>query len=371
MKTIAAPAMAAIEAGEAIVGGAVEIIPLTIVTPGTESIAWSTVTTVNLSALTNAATTAAGGLTAGILVSGFDPSDKVRVSLPSGGTYAAWSEWGDPSPISYTPPKSGAIARFDVIPDGDAARTFAVGSNQVYDGYEAARAAFVRQTFTGASSYRFYIKDNPTTDNSGGLSILVEKGVVTSTGGGSSSGTPLRLWGGYGTLNIDGEDFLPLGNSAVAQKTAGALGGVAQGLTLGLSGIDPYALSLLDDADQYQGASVVTYRLIFAPDGKTLLDAHVFDRGRIDTIDSDETIGATAAIMAAIESAARGLGRSGSRQRSDSDQRLIAENDGYFKNVAYAGQKMLYWGGKRPAIAGAAVGRSTGGFWGDGRMVSQ
>jgi hypothetical protein len=365
--------MTAIEAGEALVTGAVEITPLAVVVPPTETVTWATVTTVDLDAITNGATTAAGGLTSGVEVVGFSPDDQVRVSLPSGETYAAWSEWGDPSPISFVPPKSGAIARFDVIPDGDASRTFAVGSNTVYDGYEAARAAFARTTFSGASAYTFYIKDNPLSDNSGGVSILVEKGTVSESGGSSTAAPTLRLWGGYGPITIDGSQFQGIGNSAVAQQTAGALGGVAQGLTIGLSGIEPHVLGLLDDGDQYKGASVVIYRLIFASDGKTLLDAHVFDRGRIDEINSEEVVGSAAAISAAVESAARGLGRSGARQRSDADQRLIAENDGYFKSTSYAGQKLLYWGGKKPAVAGVAVG-GTSGFWrggGGGRVASQ
>jgi hypothetical protein len=100
---------------------------------------------------------------------------------------------------------------------------------------------------------------------------------------------------------------------------------------------------------------VVLYRLIFASDCKTLLDWHVFERGRGDALTTDETIGGEAAINFAVESAARGLGRSGARQRADSDQRLINANDGYFKNTAYAGEKMLYWGGKKPTNAGEAV----------------
>jgi hypothetical protein len=103
------------------------------------------------------------------------------------------------------------------------------------------------------------------------------------------------------------------------------------------------------DADEVKGASVVLYRLIFASDGKTMLDAHVFDRGRIDTVETEEVIGGPAAINASVESAARGLGRSGARMRADSDQRLISATDGYFKFTGYAPEKMLYWGGKKPS----------------------
>lgn len=171
------------------------------------------------------------------------------------------------------------------------------------------------------------------------------------------SGTVLRLWGGHGKITFGGHDYQGLGDRALAQKTSNAIGGVANGLTLSLSDIEPAALSLLDPAE-VKGASVVVYRLIFASNGKTLLDAHIFDRGRGDALTSDETIGGPAAIAFAVESAARGLGRSLARMRADPDQRLINSTDGYFKNVTYAGQKMLYWGGKLPANAGTVLSAS-------------
>lgn len=165
-----------------------------------------------------------------------------------------------------------------------------------------------------------------------------------------------RIWGGYGPIELDGETYQGIGDRGLVQQTAGAIGGVAQGLTLTLSGIEPEVLTLLDDVDLIKGGAAVMRRLIFASDGKTLLDYDVWDRGRIDTVETEETIGGGAAIKVAVESAARGLGRSGARQRADSDQRLIDANDGYFKFVAYAGEKMLYWGGRRPSRAGSGNG---------------
>lgn len=169
----------------------------------------------------------------------------------------------------------------------------------------------------------------------------------------------IRVWSGYGKLTIAAADYLPIGDRAFAQQTAGAVGGVAQGITLTLSGVERAALALLDP-DEVRGASVVVYRLIFKGDGKTLLDAHVFDRGRGDTLDTVEKIGGPAAIRYMVESAARGLGRSLARMRSDSDQRLINSSDSYFSRAAYAGVKMLYWGGKKPARAAGAVSGTSG-----------
>jgi hypothetical protein len=167
-----------------------------------------------------------------------------------------------------------------------------------------------------------------------------------------NGGDVIRVWNGPCTLTPPsiGEAFQGIGGRGIGQQTAGQVGGGAQGLNLTLSGIDPAVLELVDP-DEIKSASIVIYRLIFASDGKTLLDAHVFDRGRGDAITVDETIGGTAAITIAVESAARGLGRSGARQRSDADQRLFDHTDGYFKNTGYAPEKMLYWGGKKPSRA--------------------
>jgi len=333
VKTIAPAAMAAIVAGDALVGGAVEITPLNVVN-------YTTVGVTDLAAGTHSAKTAVSGLSVGITLSGFSPTDIVRVSLPAGQIYTAWNSF---------PPTGQWRSFFSVVPDGDAASEFTVGAFTIYSSAAAAFAGFGIHTFTGASSYTFFFLDDvdaTPTDNTGGLSILVERGVPVG------AGTPLRLWSGYGSLEIGGNAFDGIGGAGLAQQNGSAIGGVAQGMTLSLSGIEPDVLALLDDADQFKGASVVVYRLIFDNSGKNLLDAHVFDRGRLDTIQTDETIGSTATISCAVESAARSLGRSGARMRSDSDQRLISSSDGYFKGVAYAGQKELYWGGKIPVSTG-------------------
>jgi hypothetical protein len=181
-----------------------------------------------------------------------------------------------------------------------------------------------------------------------GEAIVTGAAEIYPVGGGD----PLRLWGGHGPITPPsiGEVFRGLGDRALVQQTTGAVGGTAQGMVLSVSGVEPAALALLDPAE-VKSASVIVYRAIFASDGKTLLDWHVFDRGRVDTVDSQEVIGGAATISLNVESAARGLGHSGARQRSDADQRLIDRTDGYFKNTGYAPEKMLYWGGKKPSRA--------------------
>lgn len=166
---------------------------------------------------------------------------------------------------------------------------------------------------------------------------------------------PIRLWSGYGELSFAGRTFQPIGNRALAQVSGGALGGAAQNVTLTLSGIDEKALKLLD-AEEVQRAPTTLWRLIFSGDGKRLLDAHVYRRGKLDPIRVRDVIGAEATLTTSIESAARGLGRKGGRMRTDADQRLIRASDGFFRNVSYAAEKTLYWGGQKPSAAGAAFG---------------
>ncbi len=329
MKSIAPAAMAAIEAGEAIVTGAVEIIPS----------ATGFVREIHVAANT-------GGVP--VTISGFSASDVVTVTKPPGLTYQAWSRWSsDGNPLAaglawhndfWVTDDLFNVAQYwfgSLEGDGDPTRRFATAA--------AAEADFVGDSvlLTGSTSYKFDIQQHsPITDDRGGLSLVVESSVafVAET---------IRVWGGFGPIVIDGETYLGIGHHGLAQQTAGAIGGFAQGMQLTLSGIEPQLLDLLD-GDEIKGASVVIRRLIFASDGKTLLDSEIFDRGRVDTIETIETIGGGAAIKIAVETAARGLGSSGARQRSDADQRLINPTDGYFKNTAFAGEKMLYWGGRKP-----------------------
>jgi len=187
---------------------------------------------------------------------------------------------------------------------------------------------------------------------------------------------PLFVWGGYGDFQLAGdtgtETYKGIGDrGSMGQQSGGQLGSTAQNTTLTLSGVDPKALALLD-ASEVKDAGAVIRRLIFDPSGKTLLGAYVYDRGRVDQVLTRRTIGGAASVMVIIESAARGLGRRGGRLRSDADQRLINPSDGFFKNVSFASEKTLYWGGKRPTTAGAALGNGraggSGGFIGGGTV---
>lgn len=172
------------------------------------------------------------------------------------------------------------------------------------------------------------------------------------------SDPPIRVWGGPFPTTIDGKDYDGVGDRGLVQTGSAAMGAAAQNMTLELSGVDPAALDVLD-ADEVRAASVVLRRLIYNGSGTRCLDVHVFRRGRLDQLTTEETVGGQAIIRALIEGAARGLRRRGGRMRTDADQRLVNATDGGMRHISYAGQKMLYWGGKVPARAGSALGGSS------------
>lgn len=161
---------------------------------------------------------------------------------------------------------------------------------------------------------------------------------------------PFLGWGGYGTITIDGFTFQPLGDRGFVSVTGNALGGQAQAISATLSGVDSAVIELIDTAT-IRRAPVILWRLGFDASGRVLLDASVHTRGRLDQLPIQDTPAGTAVIQAMIEGAARSLGRSGGRTRTDADQRLISPTDGGFRAVSFAGTKTLYWAGKPPATA--------------------
>lgn len=168
------------------------------------------------------------------------------------------------------------------------------------------------------------------------------------------SPTPVLIWGGFGVLQIAGENYNGVGKNMMVEVSTGALGGAEVGTTVNLSGLDPEALALFDAASLYR-APVIIRRLIYDKSGRNLLDAQIFERGRVDGCGRDETPGGAAKVSLQVETAARGMGKAGGRMRSDADQRLISGTDGGMANISFAGLKMIYWGGKLPVTAGSAV----------------
>jgi hypothetical protein len=163
---------------------------------------------------------------------------------------------------------------------------------------------------------------------------------------------PIRLWSGYGNLEINSEIYEGAGAAALITPTSSSIGGANDGLTIDVSGLDPATAQLTEDTDYHQ-KPITIYRLIFAPDTRTLLGATAFLRGRVDSIVITETIGEQSSLQIQVEGPRRDMNRSGSRLRSDTDQRALGGDAG-LKHVGTASRKTLTWGNK-PATAGNVI----------------
>ena len=170
-----------------------------------------------------------------------------------------------------------------------------------------------------------------------------------------ASDGPIRVWSGHGLQELDGEIYQPLADREIGIATGASLGGVAQNLTLTLSGLEPEVLKLLE-AETLRFAPCRVMTLVWDSSGTQLLDWWTHRRGRVDRVPVRETSGGTATITVQVEAPGRGLGRKTGRLRSDADQRLIEPTDGGLRQVSFAAERTLYWGGRRPSRAGSALG---------------
>jgi len=174
-------------------------------------------------------------------------------------------------------------------------------------------------------------------------------GSVTSHGAVKLAATdPFRVWGGVGPLELEGEDYQGIGDAGLVTVTGSQMGGTEDGIELALSGVDPNTADLSTTVF-VRNARATIWRLGFDESGEVMLDAQVFERGRVDKLGWRDTPGGEATITVAIETAARGLGRKTGRSTADADQRMIDGDDGSLSRVTQAGELTLAWGGKPPA----------------------
>lgn len=183
-----------------------------------------------------------------------------------------------------------------------------------------------------------------------------------------SFGTTYRLWSGDGNITIDGNVFTGIGASALIAPINSELGGSSTSLEVSLSNLDPVIAATIE-AEDYHQKPAITWRLIYDETGTELLDAVVFHRGRVDTVIIREQVDSTSTLQFTIEGPARDMDRSGSRMRSDADQRILGgATDGGMKNVSIGALIDLAWGNKPDKVAAGGAGNGVVPGLGTGRF---
>lgn len=136
-----------------------------------------TVLFVDLDSILNGATSAAGAAAKGVTLSGFAPGDILTITpnTDPSAPYVAISPWGIPALSGF---HTGSIYSFNVLKDATPGTDARHWDGVIYNGYAAARAAFIAANsagivLTGASSYTFWLVDTVIADNTGGTSLRI------------------------------------------------------------------------------------------------------------------------------------------------------------------------------------------------------
>jgi len=154
------------------------------------------------------------------------------------------------------------------------------------------------------------------------------------------SGT-IRLWGGYGEIDIDGDEYIGGGSllniSAIEETTEIA----ARGASVVLSGLDPAIISIALE-ENYQNRAC-TIRVGTLADNGTVDGSYTLFRGRIDQMTIEES-GETASVSVAVENRLIDLERPRSRRYTNEDQVSLYPGDTGFSYVNDLQDKTIDWG---------------------------
>lgn len=112
------------------------------------------------------------------------PTDLVEITWNTSGTYDGYSVWGRLNWSPSYPTSSGSFSKFNVLRGDDLANGLIfVGptsgpspANSFYTAADAEAGFVASQPYylTGFNRYRFFVQDNPCSDNAGGVSIIVK-----------------------------------------------------------------------------------------------------------------------------------------------------------------------------------------------------
>lgn len=158
-----------------------------------------------------------------------------------------------------------------------------------------------------------------------------------------TSGT-VRLWSGIGPLSWNSQTWTGAGNFGGVSPIAETAGFAANGVSLTLSGIPSWALSIAMGEYTQNRPAIIRLGFLTAA-GAVVADPFVVFQGRTDTMQIDEGPD-TSTITVQCESRAIFARRSGERRWTDQEQRVDYPDDGGFRYVAAIQDRQLNW---RPA----------------------
>ena len=152
----------------------------------------------------------------------------------------------------------------------------------------------------------------------------------------------VRLWTGYGTITIDGNDFLAGGDILSVSSISENAEVQANGVTINLSGL---STSLVASAltTAYQGRDCNVYVGVLDDSNAVIADPIKIFAGKMDVMTVEDD-GATAEITVTAESKLIDLERSRQRRYTSEDQRIDFPDDKGLNFIAGLQDKQVVWG---------------------------
>lgn len=156
------------------------------------------------------------------------------------------------------------------------------------------------------------------------------------------SGT-VRLWTGYGTIEINGNSFLTGGDILSISGITETAEVEANGISVGLTGLDT---ALIGSAlsEPYQGRDCNLYVGVLSDAGAVIADPIKIFAGRMDLMTVEDN-GGSAEINVTAESKLIDLERGRQRRYTSTDQKLDYPDDRGLDFIAELQDKQVIWGG--------------------------
>jgi len=153
----------------------------------------------------------------------------------------------------------------------------------------------------------------------------------------------IRLWTGFGTIEVDGNSFLQGGDMLSISGITETAEVQANGITIGLTGLDT-ALIQSALAEDYQGRDCNLYVGVLDSDGAVIADPIKVFAGRMDLMTVEDS-GGTAEITVTAESKLIDLERGRQRRYTSEDQKIDYPDDRGLDFIAELQDKEVVWGG--------------------------
>lgn len=171
------------------------------------------------------------------------------------------------------------------------------------------------------------------------------------------------FWNHTYDTTIDGHTIKSLPGEFQVSAIKSSMDMSIEKVTVTFGGLDP-RVSMLIDEETYHRRPVRIFRAVIDPSTDKVVGITQWFSGVIDTVPTSEQVGGPTTLTVNIDSDDWELNRSGTRVRTNGDQRQIDSLDGSYAYTTSAIAKPIWWGRAGPVNPKDMGTSTTGTGWG-------